>query len=350
MSHGANKAFVARFLDDLAAAPDPAAILARDCHADAVWEVFHPFKTLRGVDAAAASFWGPFKASFPDYEARLQLVLGGKYEGRDWVSAWGHLQGNFARSWLGIPATQQLTYVCFGLQALIVDGRIAKAYVLLDIIDVMRQAGWYPLRRMPGSPEVWPGPPASAGGGIDVADAVKGADTLRIVREMQTGLGQGEELHDLAKARGRHSRHWHDNMNWYGPAGIGSSRGQRAWLDYHGALFIQAFPDRAGIVRDHAGPEDAPGHFVRLGDGRFAVTSGWPSLYGTHTGGQWLGLPPTGRRVEMRVADWYRIDASDKIIDNWVMIDIPHILDQLGLDIFDDLTYLADPTRPRWPV
>ncbi len=348
--HGSNKRLVAGFLAALADAPpgQATAVVARHCHAGAVWEVFHPFDTLPG-DAVAEAFWEPLKRAFPDYEARLQVVVGNAYEGRDWVSAWGHLQGNFAAAWLGIPPTQNITFLNFGIMAMIVEGRIAKAYVLLDIIDVMRQAGFYPLRRMPGSPEVWPGPPASAGGPIGAHDGETGRNTLRIVREMQTGLAQGEQLKDLASARGRHSPHWHRNMNWYGPAGIGSSRGQRGFLDYHGALFIQAFPDRTGIVRAPDGPQDAPGHFIQAGDGRFAVTSGWPSLYGTHLGGQWLGLPPTGRRVEMRVADWYRVDEADKIIDNWVIIDVPHILAQLGLDVFDDLRYFADRSLPRWP-
>nr|WP_246321988.1 ester cyclase [Nocardioides panzhihuensis] len=139
-------------------------------------------------------------------------------------------------------------------------------------------------------------------------------------------------------------------MNWFGPAGIGSTRGQRGFNDFHKALFIQGFPDRGGYERVVGGPEDAPGHFIETGDGRYAVTGGWPSLHGTHEGGQWLGLPPTGRQVEMRVADWYRLDDDHKIIDNWVMIDILHILQQMGYDVLDDLTYISDPAKPRWTV
>jgi hypothetical protein len=114
-------------------------------------------------------------------------------------------------------------------------------------------------------------------------------------------------------------------------------------------LFLKAFPDRTGVPRLDGGPEDAPGHYVQLGDGRFVVTGGNPSLIATHTGGQWLGLPPTGRKIEMRVADWYRIDADEKIIDNWVMIDVPHILDQMGLDIFEDQQFFVDRSRSRLP-
>jgi hypothetical protein len=164
---------------------------------------------------------------------------------------------------------------------------------------------------------------------------------------MQGSLGSGTDLADHV-ASVDHSPHWHDNMNWYGPAGIGSTRGQRGFDDYHGALFIQAFPDRIGFPRAAGGREEAPGHYIQAGDGRFAVTGGWPSLHATHTGGQWLGLPPTGRRIEMRVADWYRTDEDDKLIDNWVLIDVLHMLVQMGYDVLDDLTYIVDPRKPRW--
>lgn len=351
MDHAANKQLVVRFLDELSVAEGDgiAAVLDRYCEPDAAWRIFHPFNLCEGSEQVRERFWAPLKDAFPDYEQRHHFVIANAYEDRGWVSTLGHVMGSFMAEWIGIPPSFGLTFLRFGFNAWVRDGKIAKAYILLDVLDVMRQAGFYPLRKMPGSPEQWPGAPASSGADAIGWDGEKGADTLRIIREMQMGLAQGKDLQDLAKARGNHSPHWHDNMNWYGPAGVGSSRGQRGFLDYHGALFIQAFPDRRGIVREHEGPEDRDGHYIRAGDGRFAVTAGWPSLYGTHLGGGWLGVPPSGKQVEMRVADWYRIDADDKIIDNWVMIDTLHLLDQFGLDVFEDLKFIADPSLPRWP-
>ena len=350
--HAANKRQLAELLHRLSESDGAAAIdqtLAAFCHPDAMWRVFHPFNDLNGNAEAAARLWAPLREAFPDWEARMAFMLAGEYEGRECISTWGVLMGNLAKPWLGIAPTHGLCTLRLGINAVFREGRIAKVYVLLDIVDLMRQANLYPLRRMPGSAEAWAFPPCDSGATSGSVDSELGATTLAAVREMQMGLAKGDELKNLAATRNRHSPHWHKNMMWYGPAGIGSSRGQRGFLDFHGALFIQAFPDREGIVRDHAGPEDAPGHYIRLGDGRFAVTAGWPSLYGTHLGGQWLGLPPSGRRVEMRVADWYRTDRDGKIIDNWVMIDVLHILQQAGLDVLDDLRYIVDPSLKRWP-
>ena len=344
--HAQNKKLVAQFLTRMAAG-DARKVLAEFCHSDCRFEIFHPFNTLDGLDAAAEKFWLPLRAAFPNYEQRIGLIVGGEYEGRAMVSTWGQAMGTFDAPWVGIPPTHGLAFLCFGFNAIIRDGKIAKAYVLLDIVDVMRQAGYYPFRPMPGTSEVWPFPPTDTGVTFNGHDPVRGAETLRIVREMQVNLPKTHEIKATSGPPSRHSPHWHENMNWYGPAGIGSMRGLRGFRDFHGALFLQAFPDRTGWQRDPNGPQDAPGHYIRLGDGLYAVTGGYPSLNGTHTGPEWLGLPPTGRRIELRVADWYRLDENGKIYDNWVMMDIPHIVKQMGMDLFHDLEYRVDPSKLR---
>jgi hypothetical protein len=351
VDHARNKARFHALLNEIAEAEGDAIRLKLEeyCHEDVQWDIFHPFNTLHGIAEADARFWAPLKESFPDYELRMSFLIAGEYEGREYVSALGHVMGSFAAPWLGIPPTHGLNYLRIGINAKIVEGKFARVYILLDVVDLMRQAGYYPFRRMPGSPEQWIGPPVGSGASVDSYDPDVGAVTLLAVREMQRGLGKGKQDLTAARARDNHSPHWHKDMNWYGVAGIGSSRGKRGYLDYHGALFILAFPDRKGWRREPDAPEDAPGHYIEIGDGHFAVTAGAPSLEGTHLGGGWLGLPPTGRHLTMRVADWYRTDAGGKIIDNWVMIDVLDMLMQMDFDVLDDLRYFADPALPRWP-
>ena len=52
----------------------------------------------------------------------------------------------------------------------------------------------------------------------------------------------------------------------------------------------------------------------------------------------------------MRVADWYRLDEDDRIIENWVMMDVPHILQQMGLVLFHDLKFRVDHSVLRRPL
>jgi hypothetical protein len=46
------------------------------------------------------------------------------------------------------------------------------------------------------------------------------------------------------------------------------------------------------------------------------------------------GVAPTGKRVEIRYMDFWKV-VDGKIVDNWVMVDFPHVLAQLGVDVFD---------------
>ena len=46
-----------------------------------------------------------------------------------------------------------------------------------------------------------------------------------------------------------------------------------------------------------------------------------------------LGQPSQGETLLMRVSDWYR-RTGDLLIENWVMVDIPDVLLQMGVDLF----------------
>ncbi len=76
----------------------------------------------------------------------------------------------------------------------------------------------------------------------------------------------------------------------------------------------------------------------RIGDGDYAVTGGWGHLLATHSCVDWLGLAPTGVVVHMRVMDFYRCDTDDASVtslrEDRVPIDIPHVLLQMGVDVF----------------
>lgn len=336
--HLNNKKIIWEFFRELDAAEpgDMKWLLAKYCHEDVVWEIFHPFNTLQGIDQVADVFWTPLKESFPDMERRLDILIAGSYEENDWVSAMGHFMGNFIKPWLKIPETVGIVFLRIGENYVVRDGKIAKAYVLLDILDIMRQAGVYPLKKSPGYQELTPGPATHDGICLTMHDDELGTRTLLTVREMQQGLGK---FNGMRIVPGQHSPHWHKNMMWYGPVGIGAARGRWGYRQYHGFLFLKAFPDR--------GSEKTAGHYIRIGDGRYAVTSGWPSLTGTHLGAGWLGLPPSRIPVEMRVADWYRADEEGKLAENWVMIDILHIVYQFGLDLLAEMEYTVDPHKRR---
>ena len=50
---------------------------------------------------------------------------------------------------------------------------------------------------------------------------------------------------------------------------------------------------------------------------------------GTHTGGVWLGIPPTGNKLEFDVVDIFRIQEG-KIAEHWDVADSYTLFTQLG--------------------
>ncbi|MCP5075826.1 MAG: hypothetical protein GY947_21360, partial [Rhodobacteraceae bacterium] len=69
--------------------------------------------------------------------------------------------------------------------------------------------------------------------------------------------------------------------------------------------------------------------------GDYVCSGGWPSLNAVQTK-PFLGQPATGKRLFMRVCDWWRRD-KDLLMENWVFVDIPHVLLQMGFDVFGEL-------------
>ena len=46
-----------------------------------------------------------------------------------------------------------------------------------------------------------------------------------------------------------------------------------------------------------------------------------------------MGIAPTGKKVEIRYMDFWKV-SEGKIENNWVMVDFPYVMSQLGIDIF----------------
>ena len=101
-----------------------------------------------------------------------------------------------------------------------------------------------------------------------------------------------------------------------------------------------------GFVDDHRIPfrrafHHAKGgqHYIRIGDGAYSATGGWPSVTAEHLGDGFLGLGATGRTVRMRVMDFY-LHHEGLIRENWVPIDMLDLLAQMGCDVLARLKAL----------
>jgi SnoaL-like polyketide cyclase/SnoaL-like domain len=313
--------------------------LAHIYHPDAQWRGSHPMNEMQGVEAIERTAWGPLIASFPDLERRDTIVMGGRFQERDYVGMVGHLAGSFRRDWNGIPATDQMIYLRYGEFHQMVDGKIVQSTVLLDVLDFIRQAGFWPMAPSLGAEGMWAGPIANDGIVLSPQAPEESAASLALTLAMQASLGAYDDtLYTTAATRREgllnmpQRQFWHPKMMWYGPSGIGSTRGLEGFVDYHQLPFRIAFPKGPSLPQPPGMGQHGGSHYVRIGDGRFSATGGWPSRHMMHLGGGWLGLPTTGRAVTMRVMDFYRADQG-LIRENWVPIDIIQVLLQLDVDV-----------------
>ena len=335
-----------RFLDGLrrlAEAPsgqfEP--LLAELAAPDCIWRMSHPMNEMEGIPMAVSAVWAPLRQALPDLERRDVIFVGGAYEGRTYVASIGHYCGTFGRDWLGIPATGRPVFLRYGEVYEVQNGKIVQANCLWDILDLMRQAGFWPIAPSLGTEGMWPGPITGDGIVLSGTDAAQSAASLAQTLAMHKTLGDYNDL----DGKGRdgllnmpQKRHWHPKMMWYGPSGIGTTRGLQGFVDYHQLPFREAFPNRKGGGQwDQIAEEKKKrggGHYIRIGDGPYSVTGGWPSIFAVHGGGSFLGQGATGKIITMRVMDFY-LHHEGLIRENWVPIDMLDILRQMGVDVFE---------------
>ncbi len=325
--HLANKRFVHEVLYELARATPQMLMQRLDAayHPDAEWRGSHPLNEMRGLEAIASTVWRPLLAAFPDLERRDSILIGGDYESADFVGAMGHYCGTFVRNWLGIPATGRPIWIRYGEFHRVRAGRIDQSTVLIDVLDVIRQAGFWPVAPSLGTEGMWPGPITGDGIMLRETDAAEGAANLAQMRDMQMKLGDAGNYATMGRDAffiPSQVEHWHPRMMWYGPSGIGSTRGMDGFVDWHRIPWRESFRHIKGGQ-----------HYARIGDGAFTATGGWPSITTDHTGGDFMGIPPTGRALTCRVMDFY-LHHEGLIRENWIPIDILHMLEQMGVDVF----------------
>ena len=225
----------------------------------------------------------------------------------------------FKEDFLGIPANDALVNIRFGEFSQFKDGKFVKTTLQLDLLNLLYQLDALPLKNNSGTNPWVPAPLSDDGVKLTAQNQQESDKSMQLVNDMLDGLMRYDHTRGDLEHMDQHL-FWAPNMMWYGPTGIGSTRGLYGFRKYHQRPFLTAFPDRKGGYHD-----------VRMAAGNYAATCGWPSLLATHKG-EYLGIPATGKKVSMRVMDlWCRED--NYLAENWVFIDLPDLLLQLGYDV-----------------
>lgn len=141
-------------------------------------------------------------------------------------------------------------------------------------------------------------------------DLTKTEKTRAVIENMVDGLND-HRIVDIGEF-------FSETFKWMGNKGCGSKIGLKEFQENWQQPFQEAFSNKVCI--DEA----------RLYMGEWAAAFGRQEA--THSG-EFMGIPATGKKVNIRYMDFWKVE-NDKIIDNYVMVDFPDVMAQLGVDVF----------------
>ena len=142
-------------------------------------------------------------------------------------------------------------------------------------------------------------------------DLSKTEETRTVIENMIDGLND-HRIVDIGEF-------FSESFRWMGNTGCGTKEGIRAFQDNWQKPFQAAFSDK--ICIDEA----------RLYMGEWAAAFGRQEAI--HSG-FFMGIEPTNKKIQIRYMDFWKVE-NGKIVDNWVMVDFPNVLAQLGVDVFN---------------
>ena len=144
-------------------------------------------------------------------------------------------------------------------------------------------------------------------------DLSKTKKTQEVIESMVDGLND-HRIEDIGEF-------FSENFRWMGNFGCGTKSGLKEFQDNWQKPFQKAFSNKVCI--DEA----------RLFMGEWAAAFGRQEAI--HSG-EFMGIKPTGKKVEIRYMDFWKV-SEGKIQDNWVMVDFPFVMKQLGVDVFNGM-------------
>ncbi len=240
-----------------------------------------------------------------------------------WAGGTGWFSGTFARDWLSIPATGKKVRIRWGELCRVEDGRISEIFTLLDIVDLMQQAGLWVLPPARGADSVWPAPRDDDAIYLEAQDPVESARTLDLIRRFifdSLNVFDQKNLESMGVAD-----YFPPDIQWYGPGGIGACNGLAEFENLHQKHWLHAFPDRTVQDLD-----------CLFAEGAYTGGAGWNGVLATHAG-RYLDCPATGKQIGVNGLDFWRRE-GDRFTENWVFVDMLHLFRQFGVDL---LTHTA---------
>ena len=142
-------------------------------------------------------------------------------------------------------------------------------------------------------------------------DLSKTQKTKEVIEKMVEALNE-HRIDDIGEF-------FENNFNWFGNFGCGTKIGLKEFQQNWQVPFQKAFSEKVCI--DEA----------RIFEGEWGAAFGRQEAI--HTG-TFMGIKPTNKKVNINYMDFWHVK-NNKIINNWVMVDFPNVMKQLGVDVFE---------------
>ncbi len=313
------------------ARPDTvASVLSRHMTTECFWHGLHPFHEKSGPEAIAHTFWTPLLSSFSRVQRREDIFFAGLNEIDGFASTWtcsmGHFMGLFDAPFLTIPATRKISMIRYAeFNRIDAAGKIAQSALFIDLLHLMAQAGLHPLGvSQTGAQLVQPGPRTHDGLVMQPQPLEESRKTLDRINNMIGSIDHANAAPKPPAPQDELAVDWQDDMIWWGPTGIGATYTIDRYIEQHQGPFRRAMEGRV-----------LNGHLCRMAEGTYGGFFGWPNLTLTNKNG-FMGVPGNDIRADMRVVDIYR-RRGDKLVENWIFIDMLHFLKMQGVDILEEI-------------
>ena len=311
-------------------------LLIPECHI----KMCFPFGEIKGIESYFDTVYKPLLNAFPNLERRDLIVLAGETpEGSDWVACMGNYFGTFVAPFLEILPTGHLTHMRFHEFYRFEKGKVVEIQLIWDLPELMMQSNSWPMAPQLGKLLCTPGPITGDG----IMTEGDGNKSMLRVKNMLTDLCKhptdpNPKIMSLEK-------HWHPRFNWYGPAGIGASRGISGFRNWHQIPFLKAMPDRTVDDKSDLHSEwKADTHWIA--EGLYVCETGWPNMQMRLNFDGWMGIAPVNKEIFLRSLDFWKLGEDGLIRENWVLVDLLDMYDQIGIDVFQRLRELNKSKAP----
>jgi predicted ester cyclase len=141
-------------------------------------------------------------------------------------------------------------------------------------------------------------------------DLTKTQESMDVISKMGEALENND--HNMAK-------YFHESFQWKGNYGCGEKQNLAHFRTGWQLPLRKAFSDRKYITE------------AQFAQGEWVAAFGY--IDALHSG-EFMGIKPTLKRVVIKFMDVWNVK-DKRVANNWVNVDFPHLLAQLGVDVFD---------------